>query len=219
MDRNDARFFDPDASLSIVQRFTPHWMQCGCMTFVTWRMHDSLPLPVVKRLEEEVKQLTENAELESPDDLAAGSDFFGNTPATRLGWQTFHLYEKYVDAGYGSAVLRELELRQIVCDSLLKFDGDRYYLSDFVVMPNHVHFLVAFAKEEDLLRQAKAWKRYTGRLINEKLGRRGDFWMPGQFDHLVRSERQFEYLRDYIADNPIKANLRPDEFTHFRKPM
>jgi hypothetical protein len=26
-------------------------------------------------------------------------------------------------------------------------------------------------------------------------------------------------LRDYIADNPRKANLRPDEFTHFRKPM
>lgn len=219
MDRNDARFFDPNQDLTIVNRATPHWMQRGCMTFVTWRMHDSLPQPIVERLEEEVKQLIENAKLESPDDVEADADFFGKTPATRLGWRTFHLYEKYIDAGYGSAVLLVPEIRQVVCDSLLKFDSDRYYLSDFVVMPNHVHFLVAFANEEDLLRQAKAWKRFTGRQINEKLGIHGDFWMPGQFDHLVRTERQFDYLRDYIADNPIKANLRPIEYTHFRKPM
>lgn len=221
MDRNDARFFDPDASLSIARRVTPHWMQCGCMTFVTWRMHDSLPQDIVTKIQAEVQQLVEDAKSksESADDVAADETFFGNTVETRLGWQKFHLYDQYADAGYGSAVLRIPGIRKIVCDSLLKFDGDRYFLSDFVVMPNHLHFLVAFRCAEDLLRQSKAWKRYTGRHINNELRLRGDFWMPGQFDHLVRSERQFEYLRDYIADNPRKANLRPDEYTHFRKPM
>ena len=32
-------------------------------------------------------------------------------------------------------------LAQIVADSLLHFNGDRYWMGDLVVMPNHVHLL------------------------------------------------------------------------------
>ena len=54
--------------------------------------------------------------------------------------------------------------------------------------------------------------RYTARKINDQLSRQGELWQSETFDHIVRSERQFEYLQSYIADNPKRANLRENEY-------
>ena len=105
-----------------------------------------------------------------------------------------------------------------MADSLLHFDGDRYDLTDFVVMPNHVHVLVAFPDESSMLAQCDSWKHFTTTQINRALGRKGRFWQQDGFDHLVRSVEQFEYLRRYIAENPRRANLQLGEFRHFSKP-
>ena len=71
--------------------------------------------------------------------------------------------EGSLDACHGECVLSRPELGQIVANSLLHFDGDfvvgalrdptsvsqsdtatkvRYHVSDFVVMPNHVHVMI-----------------------------------------------------------------------------
>jgi REP element-mobilizing transposase RayT len=47
-----------------------------------------------------------------------------------------------LDSGLGSCVLGEAACAQIVQDSLLFGDGDRYHLFAWVVMPNHVHVLI-----------------------------------------------------------------------------
>ena len=114
-------------------------------------------------------------------------------------------------------MLKRPELSQLVEESLLHFDGDRYVLTDAVVMPNHVHLLAAFRDESTLLTQCTSWKRYTGRRINELLGQRGEFWQVEQFDHLVRSEEHFEYYRRYIADNPRKAGLALGQYRWYSK--
>ena len=56
-------------------------------------------------------------------------------------------------------------------------------------------------------------RRETGR----RLKRHGRFWQQDGFDHLVRSEEQFRYLRKYIAANPEKARLRPGEFVYYTR--
>jgi len=99
------------------------------------------------------------------------------------------------------------------------FDGDRYELTDFVVMPNHVHVLAAFESEEAMLSQVAGWKRFTATQINKALARRGHFWQEDQFDHLVRNGNQFESLRKYIADNGPKLGLPPDQHLHWSKEM
>ena len=86
-------------------------------------------------------------------------------------------------------------------------------MTDFVVMPNHVHVLVAFPNAESQLAQCESWKHFTAVKINRKLGQERRFWQQDGFDHLVRSNEQFEYLRLYIAGNPKKANLQPGEYT------
>jgi putative transposase len=105
----------------------------------------------------------------------------------------------------------------MVATSVQHFDGDRYDLSDFVVMPNHVHLLVAFSDEESMLKQCESWKHFTATRINRALGRRGRFWQQDGFDHLVRSEEHLQYLRRYIAENPVRARLQPGEYIHESK--
>jgi type I restriction enzyme R subunit len=116
-------------------------------------------------------------------------------------------------------MLRWPELAQVVADSLMHFDGDRYLLTDFVVMPNHVHLLAGFRDEATMLAQCESWKHYTAVKINRSLGRKGRFWQQDCFDHLVRTDEHFEWLRRYIADNPSKSRLSVGQFLHFSKPL
>jgi len=135
----------------------------------------------------------------------------------RVRWSLFTAWDEQLDRGVGTCVLAQRELSLIVEKSLLHFDGTRYELTDFVVMPNHVHLVVAFHEEDMLLAQCRSWKRFTSRQINAVLGRSGEFWQFEQFDHLVRSEEEFDRYRAYIADNPRKARLREGSFRWYSK--
>ena len=121
-----------------------------------------------------------------------------------------------MDACHGRCLLRRPELAQIVSDSLLHFDGKRYRMGDFIVMPNHVHLLVAFATAAALKNQCDSWLHYTAYRINQAIGEKGTFWQQEPFDHLVRSPVQYEYLRKYIAENPLKARLGPGNHLYRR---
>jgi hypothetical protein len=93
-------------------------------------------------------------------------------------------WNDHLDACHGECVLKRPDFHDLVADSLRKFDQAQYDLTDFVVMPNHVHVLVAFADEQSMLAQCESWKRYTATRINAALGRSGRFWQQDGFDHL-----------------------------------
>ena len=126
-------------------------------------------------------------------------------------------WHRQLDLCHGECLLRRPDLAKIVTDSFHHFDGTRYQLTDFVVMPNHVHLLVAFHDEDSMLLQCESWKRFTATKINRIVGRRGRFWQQDGFDHLVRSAEQLYYLRDYIRDNPSKAHLKANEYVHYSR--
>ena len=109
------------------------------------------------------------------------------------------------------------EIGPIVADSLSKFDGDRYELTDFVVMPNHVHLLAAFPDDQTMLKQCEGWKHWQATQINRETKSTGRFWQQDGFDHLVRSSEQFDHLRRYIANNPAKARIPIGEFLAWSK--
>ncbi len=123
--------------------------------------------------------------------------------------------EVELDCCHGVCWLRKPEYAKIVADSLMHFDGIRYYMGDFVVMPNHFHALVAFGRR-------KTWRSNlvhgcTGLQPDQSTnGHTRHFWQQEPFDHLVRSVEQYEYLRQYIADNPQKAHLQEGEYFYRR---
>jgi hypothetical protein len=51
-------------------------------------------------------------------------------------------------------------------------------------------------------------KGFTSYRANQILGRQGiPFWQDESYDHLVRSDVEFERIRKYIELNPVTAGL------------
>ena len=214
IEQHDLQFFDPKQDYSVCWKRLPHWAQAGTVVFITWRTLDSVPAPIMRRFERERNELHVRLGLDPYGDWKSSLSKLPLDVRKRVQWDLFDKWDQTLDGCHGACVLRKPELSQIVAESLLKFHGERYFLTDFVVMPNHLHFLAAFASEDAMLAQCTAWKRFMARALNQQLGTTGDFWQVDAFDHLVRSPEWFEHFRRYIADNPKRARLRADEFRH-----
>jgi REP element-mobilizing transposase RayT len=214
----DFQFFDSEAEVEITHRCLPHWGQAGATYFITFRTADSLPEPVIRGWREErdnwLRRHHINPLSRNLDELLHSLP----SSARREYHNTFNArWHELLDAGHGACVLREPAFSRIVADSLLHFDGDRYQMGEFVVMPNHVHLLAMFSSFKAMKLQCRSWKKYTAGEINQALGCQGQFWQEESFDHLVRSELQFEYYQRYIAENPVRARLSAGEFVHYRR--
>jgi REP element-mobilizing transposase RayT len=193
---------DKSAGILIWRHNLPHWEQPGCTYFTTWRLADSIARAQREVLEEDRQNwLTKHPKPWSVREYHQYQQYFTER------------VEEWLDNGYGSCVLRDPALRQEVTNSLHHFDGERYVLDDFVVMPNHVHVLVKPGPGHKLSKIMHSWRSYTALQINRQTGQSGQLWMDEPFDHAVRSWEQLLYFRSYIKNNPREAGLRPGEYT------
>ena len=200
--------FDPKEDLRIERGANlPHWFQPGVSYFVTFRTEDSIPADVSRRwhARRAAWLLNHGVSMGEPNwkdclDQLAETD-------RREFHETFSReYLESLDKGYGECVLRQAEMSKIVADSLLHFDGDRYHMGDFVVMPNHVHLIVCLLGDTEIEAICTSWKRFSAKQLNRVLGKKGRFWQEESFDHLIRSLDQFEAIQRYIANNPKSLN-------------
>ena len=209
----ELNYFDPNEGTAILYRKLPHWSQAGVVCFITCRLDDSMPRDVVERWHIDRREWLKAHGID-PDgsqwraavqvlDRSVQCEFFARFSGE---------WHEELDKCHGACLLKDPENSKIVADSLLKFNSDRYWMTDFVVMPNHMHLLVVFPDDDSMLKQCEEWKRFTGRRINQRTGNSGRFWQQDGFDHLVRSEAQFLHFRRYIANNPLKAGLRSGDF-------
>jgi putative DNA methylase len=116
-------------------------------------------------------------------------------------------FESLLDAGHGEGVLARPEAGAIVEGALLHFDGERYALHAWCIMPNHVHVLFTPAPAVALSAIVHAWKSFTAHAINRALGRTGRLWWEEYFDRAIRDADHFERALSYIEENPVKAGL------------
>jgi len=161
------------------ERRLPHWDVVEKPLFVTFRLHSSLP----------------------------ASRVFPPAGLVSAG-KVFVAVDRLLDAcTIGPLFLRRTEIAEMMVAALRHGDRElhRYELHAFVVMPNHVHLLVA----PHVL--AAKWlgplKGFTAHEANLLLGTHGPFWQEESFDRLVRTNAEFERIRRYIEDNPVKAGL------------
>ena len=212
----ELHFFDPHDSISIVERRLPHWSQAGVLCFITFRTHDSLSVETVERFHADRKSWLLEHGLD-PQSRHWRSNLRNlSQREQREFYGTFSTrWHDDLDRCEGACVLANGNHAETVRNSLLHFNGDRYDMIDFIIMPNHAHLLVAFLDEDAMLKQCESWKHYTAHLINQAHGTSGRFWQQDGFDHLVRSPQQFEHFRHYIADNPIKAGILVSKHAHY----
>ncbi|MBI2909776.1 MAG: transposase [Chloroflexi bacterium] len=177
--------------------YLPHFDSPHVIQHITYRLADSLPRAVLERMQAE-------AAASAHDDEKRRAEL-----RRRI--------ETYLDAGHGSCVLQEPEVGACVADTWHRFDGERYRLLEWVVMPNHCHVLIEPLEGIPLGKIVLSWKNYTARFINEFKGRTGvqrsqsqegsQVWHREYWDRFIRDQRHFDAVRNYIVMNPVNAGL------------
>ena len=165
--------------MAFFRRRLPHIHEPGRPLFLTWRLHDSLPSNRCFRVE------------------GASSG------------QAFAAMDQLLDrAQTGPFYLRRPAIAGMVV-AAIRFNAEalgQYDLHAYAVMPNHVHLLITPMVSPALL--TKSLKGITAKRANAMLGLTGrTFWREESYDHLVRNQREFERIRAYIEENPVRPGL------------
>jgi REP element-mobilizing transposase RayT len=178
--------------------YLPHFDESGLVQAITFRLHDSVPQRLAEDWKTELQWLqglpvTDPREVELRKRVA-----------------------KYEDAGHGECWLRDPRIGEIVETALLHFDGQRYRLIAWCIMPNHVHGLIETwdrwpegggAPSPLHSGILHSWKSYTATEANKILNRTGAFWFREYHDCYIRDENHFAKVVEYIEQNPVKAGL------------
>ncbi len=190
--------FDQSRPATIASRNLPHWRQEGATYFVTFRLADSLPASVMDEpLRERDEFLRRHQQSLTPERQEELKQFYQEQ------------LEAELDKGHGACVLKE-EANAVIAEQALRhFDGERYWLGHFVVMPNHLHLIVRPIMGHELSDILHSWKTFTAREINQRTGGAGQLWQHESFDHIVREEHELDKFTSYITSNPERAGLKP----------
>jgi REP element-mobilizing transposase RayT len=184
-------YFDPALPVAHLNGNLPHWRQDGCTYFVTFRLADSLPqVRLMQWMAERKKWLEAHPPPHTNEEKA---EFWKLFPAR------FH---RWLDAGHGSCALGDPATRSTMERTLLHFNQSRYRLTEYTVMPNHVHAIVTPLGDNLLSEILHSWKSFSATCINRMIGRSGSLWQKECFDHIVRSSEQLRRIRQYIRNNP-----------------
>jgi putative transposase len=176
--------------------YLPHFDSNDVVQHVTFHLADSLPKETTERL------LAKNQQLDP----------------SRRDIEKRRTLEAPVDAGHGTCWLRRPDCARIVQDALLHFDGERYRMVAWVVMPNHVHALFQTLPGWSMNTVVGSWKTYTanaiGRLVRQPDKPLPRIWHPEFWDRFIRDQKHFATALAYIHNNPVKAGLatRPEDW-------
>ncbi len=173
--------------------YIPHCDFTGLHQSITFRLIDSLPHSKLIELEQQLTQDT------------------ANLPPDQAMIERRNKIEQWMDNGYGCCALSHPEMAATMEETLLKFDGDRYKLLSWCIMPNHVHVLIeAHASLGKIL---QSWKSYTARWARQNAEKLNipippqGFWQREYWDRYIRTEKHYHNVVDYIHRNPVSAGL------------
>ena len=159
--------------------YLPHRDEPGLIQAVTFHLADSLPLRLLQQ---------------------------GQTP-TESGDARRARVQGLPDQGRGGCLLADQRVAEIVEGTLLHYDGARYALLAWVIMPNHVHVVVETFDGTPLARMLQNWQGYSARRVNALLGREAALWHREYYDRYIRDARHLENAVLYVHSNPVKAGL------------
>jgi len=197
----ELRFFNPYADIRFTTNRLPHWQQEGTVYFVTFRLADAVPHRLRTQWESEREAWLRVHP--QPWDAEVESEYHERFSEA---------IERWLDAGYGSCILRRHDCAEIVARALHYFDGERLAIISYVVMPNHAHALFVQNANWPLENLLRSWKSFSSRRINSLLGRDGSLWQRDYFDRLVRDQKHFANCVRYIRRNPAKVHLQAWEY-------
>ena len=198
---NSSSYFNPHGEIERTSHRLPHWQQGEAWVFVTWRLADSLP-----------RERLDQWKAERDIWCKRHPEPWDEKTETEYHERFSRQIDEWLDQGSGSCVLKKPANAKIVADALQHFDGERYEIASFVVMPNHVHVMFRPLGDHALPDIVRSWKGFTAREINKRIGKTGALWQDEYWDRLIRSEWHFSKVAEYIRENPVNARLKESEY-------
>jgi REP element-mobilizing transposase RayT len=178
--------------------YLPHWTKKEGTYFVTFRLAGSLPALLQKEIEYLRTDIYGTAK-----QMKRSFTDSENSALEELHFRTLDILER----DQKNRFLERDNIAQIVANALTCFDGSRYELYSWVIMPNHVHVVFKTIGEWSLEKILHSWKSFTANAANKILDRTGTFWQQESYDHLIRNERDFMRCIDYTWLNSEKAGF------------
>lgn len=200
-------FFNPWQTPEISHRHLPHWHQDGVIYFVTFRLADSIPEQKLQEWRE--RRHLWDAAHKAPltqDQIKERDELFSKQ------------IDYWLDLGAGSCLLTDQISSGIVSSAMHFFDGARYELEAYVVMPNHVHLLLQPKHSFALPKLLHSLKSYTANEMNKYAKRTGSLWQDESYDRIIRSPEELSHFREYIRRNPEVAGVKlPKDAIYLRE--
>ena len=215
------------------QRNLPHYHPEGYALFVTFRLINSLPLHIIKELQEKNDKLLKH--ISGISDKRIKSEFYREHHQNY-----FEEFDGWLDRYKESPRwLGNANAANVVKEAIHFNDDKDYELLAFTIMPNHVHIVftpivdrdssrsrIQDAEKEKKLRNGndinvvlqdrsislvadilRKIKGSTARECNKILSRTGAFWQHESYDHVIRDEIELKHIVEYVLNNPVKARL------------
>jgi REP element-mobilizing transposase RayT len=206
------------------RRNLPHITPEGGLFFITARLTDTLPPHLLKewQAKKEAEQQAVRAQYAKSDSNTGKQSLQiaeeRKQLLTNIQKRYFKTVDDYLDqAATGEKWLQQPAVAEVLQNKCHQYDKQYYNLLAYCIMLNHFHLLI----DTDLqLSENAVHSEYTplSKIMNyikggsafeanKILNRKGRFWQPESYDHLVRNEKEFYNIVRYIANNPVKARL------------
>jgi putative transposase len=117
----------------------------------------------------------------------------------------------------GQAVIQSERKATLLIDVLrTQVAARKFWLHDFVVMPDHLHLLITVGGTLSIERALQFIKGGFSYQLRKEQGYPQEVWQRGFSEVRVRDREAFERCRRYIAQNPVKAGLArtPEEYPY-----
>ena len=86
-------------------------------------------------------------------------------------------------------------------------DRGEFLLHEFVVMPNHIHLLISVDDGHAVGRAMQMTKGGFSHAVGKAGLKLKAIWQPSYYEHRVRDEEEYERMRTYIHQNPVRRGL------------
>jgi putative transposase len=124
---------------------------------------------------------------------------YHGTPSWVQAGEVFHIRIRAAPDSRPS--LTKLEIAKALLQSVDFYERqNRWFCHVFLVMPDHLHALLAFPNEPGMSRTIAAWKAFHTRFS-------GIRWQTNYFDHRIRNSNELELKCRYIRANPVARGL------------
>ena len=139
MSKFTGEFFDRNADFDQWERDRPHRHQPAAICFLTMRLYDSIPRSVVLSWHLERINFLQRFGVSVGADWKKGYDQLTKEQQVDFNRHFSRQRETTLDECHGRCEFLEGSIRAAVIQSLEHFHGERYWMGDYVIMPNHVH--------------------------------------------------------------------------------